>query len=119
MVKKTKTGVKSSKHNSSATEDPALAYLPEFDAQSMLFGSMLGIGWRLALAVLIPVFIGIWADSKLDTKPSITLFAFFVAIAASGVVIYKMYKQLDEQTSKIKFTKSKKSIKGYDDDGTE
>lgn len=100
------------------TEDPALAYLPEFDAQSQLFGSMIGIGWRLALTVLIPVFMGIWADNKFGTKPSFTITALIIAVAASAVVIYRMYKDINEQTSKIKFKKTSKSkiVKGYDDD---
>lgn len=116
MVKKAKKAAKKSQSLQSKTEDPALAYLPEFNAQSMLFSSMLNAGWRLALTVLIPVFAGIWADKKFGTEPSFTLAAFFLALAASAVVIYQMYKDINDQTSKLKF---KKTIKGYDDDITD
>jgi F0F1-type ATP synthase assembly protein I len=121
MVKQAKKVAKKRKGPSSKTEDPALAYLPEFNAQSQLMGSMLNVGWRLALTVLIPVFIGIWADNKFGTKPSFTITALFIAVAVSSVVIYQMYKDINIQTSKMKFKKTNKSkiIKGYDDDITD
>ncbi len=119
MAKKVKQVVKKSRSFTSKTEDPALAYLPEFNAQSQLMGSMISVGWRLALTILVPVFIGIWLDKKFDTKPSFTLTAFFIAIAISAVVIYQMYKEINDQTSKLKFKKTKKTIKGYDDDITD
>lgn len=107
---------KQSKKRASA-EDPALQYLPAFDARSQLVNSMLGVGWRLALTVLIPVFVGIWADDKFGTKPSLTLSALFIAIFASSMVIAKMYKELNERAKQLPTSKKKpKVIKGYDDE---
>lgn len=102
--------VKRAKRRRSA-RDPALDYLPVFDARAQLFNSMLSIGWRLALSVLIPVFTGIWLDNRYDTKPSFTLSAFFIAIFLSGLMIAKMYKELKVDIEKLEAPKKQRMIK--------
>ncbi|MDQ2973607.1 MAG: AtpZ/AtpI family protein [bacterium] len=100
-----------------SADDPVLDYFPAFDARSHMVTSMVGVGWRLALTVLIPVFIGIWADAKFETEPSLTLAAFFLAIFGSSVVIARMYKELNDQAKEMKFNKpSKKVMKAYEED---
>lgn len=100
-------------------DDPALAYLPEFDARDQLLSSMLGIGWRMALTILIPVFAGIKLDQHFNSKPSYTLAAFFVAIIGCGVLISRTYKQINSEMSarfKTKKNKTKPTPqKGFDD----
>lgn len=94
-------------------DDPLMDYVPEFNAGGQLLASMLSIGWRLALTVLIPVFIGLWADNKFGTKPSFALAAFFIAIAASGLVIARSYKEINEQmlAADTSTKKKKKTVK--------
>lgn len=87
------------------------------DAKRMLFVSTIDMSWRLALVVLVPVFIGIWADNRFDTKPSLSLAAFFLAIAGASVLIARTYKQLQAQADKTPKSKRKpKIVKGYDDE---
>lgn len=87
------------------------------DAKRMLLVSTIDMSWRLALVVLVPVFIGIWADSRFDTKPALSLAAFVLAIAGASVLIARTYKQLQAQADKLPKSKRKpKTVKGYDDE---
>ncbi|QQS64926.1 AtpZ/AtpI family protein [Candidatus Saccharibacteria bacterium] len=89
--------------------DPALAYLPEFDARNELISNIAGIGWRMALMIIVPVIAGIKLDEKLNSKPSYTLAAFFIAIFGCGYLINRTYKQINaDMASRFK---SKKKIK--------
>lgn len=87
------------KRTTLSSDDPALDYLPSFDARQMLLGNIVGMGWRLALTVLIPIFLGVQLDRRFDTAPSLTLAAFFIAIFASGLLIAKTYTELMRQST--------------------
>ncbi|MDQ3093955.1 MAG: AtpZ/AtpI family protein [bacterium] len=98
-----------------SADDPVLDYFPVFDPQEQLFVGIINIGWRLALTVLFPIFVGVWADRRFGTEPSLTLVAFFIAIVASCLVIARAYKEVNEQSQNtVKATKKKKSAKNYD-----
>ncbi len=77
--------------------DPVLDQLTAIDARSMLMGGLVGMGWRLALMVLVPIFIGVQLDKRFDSSPSLTLAAFFVAIFGAGVLIYNTYSEINAQ----------------------
>ena len=47
------------------------------------------MSWRLAAAVLIPIVGGYELDSRLGTTPYITVLGFLVAIAATGLVMWR------------------------------
>jgi hypothetical protein len=68
------------------------------------------IGWRLAIMILLPLFIGVQLDKKFDSSPSITLAAFFIAIFGAGVIINKTYKEINAQTAE-QFKKTTKTRK--------
>ncbi|MFZ1324167.1 MAG: AtpZ/AtpI family protein [Candidatus Saccharimonadales bacterium] len=99
------------KKTTTSADDPALDYLPVFDARQMLLGNLISMGWRLLLTVLIPIFIGVQLDRKFDTSPSLTLAAFFIAIFASGTLIYKTYNELNLQAAKEEADKARKTNK--------
>lgn len=95
-------------------DDPAMNYLAAFDAKSQLLMASVNIGWRLALTVLIPLFIGVQLDKKFNSTPSITLAAFFIAIFGAGVIINKTYNEINARTENSK-DDSSKSGKGKND----
>ena len=88
--------------------DPALDLLAGFDAKSQLLMASVNIGWRLAVVVLIPLFIAVQLDRYFDTTPSITLAAFFIAIFAAGVTIYRAYQEINDRQQEADTKESKK-----------
>lgn len=85
--------------------DPAIDQLAVMDARSMLVANLISMGWRLALMVLLPIFLGIQIDKKLDSAPSVTLAAFFIAIFGAGILIYRTYVELSPQSADTKNSK--------------
>lgn len=74
--------------------DPVLDQLKVVSARNMLITSLFSMGWRLAIMVLLPIFIGVQLDKKLNSAPSITLAAFFIAIFGASMLIYKTYNEI-------------------------
>jgi F0F1-type ATP synthase assembly protein I len=85
---------KRARKTTSAVNDPTQDYMAVIQAKQQFVGTAINMGWRLALMVLIPIFIGLWLDKRFDTAPSITLAAFFIALFGAGVMIYRTYKEL-------------------------
>lgn len=77
--------------------DPVVNELAVINARGMMLSNILGIGWRLALIVLVPIFVAVQLDKKFDTKPSLTLAAFFIAIFGAGVMIAKTFNELSRR----------------------
>jgi hypothetical protein len=80
--------------------------------RNKLVASLAGLGWRMAIMVATPIFIGVKLDEKFNTKPSYSLAAFFIAIAGSGYLIYQAYhdietERLEEEALVAKTNKSK------------
>lgn len=74
--------------------DPVLDQLRVIDARNMLIVNIFGMGWRLALTVLLPIFVGVQLDKKFDSTPSLTLAAFFIAVFSASLLIYKTYNEM-------------------------
>lgn len=85
--------------------------LAVYEARSILFGSMISIGWRLAIMVLLPIFIGTRLDERFDTSPSYTLAAFFIAMMGSALLIYRTYNDLQREALMNEAKKSKPKVK--------
>lgn len=85
------------KLKSSAPSDPVLDELAVIDARGMFYGSLFGLGWRLAIMVLLPIFLGVQLDKRFDSSPSLTLAAFFIAVFGAGVMVNKMYKEINAE----------------------
>lgn len=95
--------------------DPAVESIDQLaviDARNMLFSNFVSMGWRLAIMVLVPIFIGVQIDKWLDSSPSVTLAAFFIAIFGAGVLIYRTYIDMNTQTMMQSQTKSTKKSRG-------
>lgn len=90
--------------------DPVVDQLAVAQARGTFFTELFGIGWRLALVVLIPIFIAVQLDKKFDTAPSLTLAAFFIAIFMAGMLIAKTYSQIqaDQLVADMKAAKQKR-----------
>lgn len=65
-------------------------------AKSQLLGASLGLSWRLALTVLIPIFVGIKVDNTFNTKPSFVLLGFMIAVVASIYTISNTVKEINQ-----------------------
>lgn len=74
--------------------DPVVDKLAVIDARSFMLSQMINIGWRMAIMVIVPIFIGVQLDNKFDTKPSFTMTAFTLAMLGSGYLIYTTYLEL-------------------------
>ncbi|HEX8182211.1 MAG TPA: AtpZ/AtpI family protein [Candidatus Saccharimonadales bacterium] len=59
--------------------DPAL--------RSQFSSAALGMGWQLAVVVLVPIVGGYELDSRFDSLPVLTLVGFVISIAGSILVI--------------------------------
>ncbi len=77
--------------------DPVVDQLAVANARGMFFANLFGMGWRLALIVLVPIFAGVQLDKKFDTAPSLTLAAFFLAVFGAGVMIAQTYNDMAKQ----------------------
>ena len=101
-----KTG---SKHKTSnLDDDPIVDQFLVASAKTSLLSNMIGMGWRLAVIVLIPIFIGVQIDKRLDSAPSMTLAAFFIAIFAASLLIYKTYVEMTTESKGSDKRKSKR-----------
>ncbi len=84
----------SSRQSSKADEDPVVDRLAAANAKSVLLGNLFSMGWRLAVTVLLPIYVGVQLDKRFDSAPSLSLAAFFIAIFAAGLLIYKTYQEM-------------------------
>ena len=66
-------------------------------AKSKFFAVTIGMGWRLALTVLIPLIAGIKIDQRFNSSPSYTLAGFMLAVAGGAVVVWDSVKQVNQE----------------------
>lgn len=102
---------RTAKTKRSKTGDPVVDQLAVIDAKNMFVGNLISMGWRLACMVIIPIFAGVQLDKHFDTKPQLTLVAFFIAIFGSGVLIYRNYVDMQREQTLSEMKKSKRKLK--------
>lgn len=92
--------------------DPAVDALAMYSARNMMVTNMMSMGWRLAVMVLLPIFIGVQLDKRFDSAPSLTLAAFFIAIFGAGLLIYRTFNELTAEAAleEAKKAKRKKTV---------
>jgi hypothetical protein len=88
------------KRTTKATDMPQDIF-PMFDARGRMLSSIASMGWRMAVMIIIPVFIGLKLDERFDSKPSYVLTGFFLAIAGCIYLIYKEYKEITAETAEL------------------
>ncbi len=77
-------------------------------ARTQVFASLLGMGWRLAVAVLVPLLLGVRLDNRLNSEPAYTLSGFMLAIGLSSYMIYREYQHIQsDQKRNTKHTKGR------------
>ncbi len=91
-----------------AANDPIMDHLAVVNARTLLISNLIGMGWRLALVVLVPIFAGVQLDKRFDSAPSLTLAAFFIAIFAASMLIYKTYVEMSAQAASEEAKKAKR-----------
>lgn len=78
--------------------DPLTDEFAMASAKNLLVGSIINMGLRLAIMILLLIFIGVKLDERFDSKPSLTLGAFFIAIFGASLLIYRTYSEMAAQT---------------------
>lgn len=78
--------------------DPLVDDFAVASAKNMLLGNIVNMGLRLAIMILLPIFIGVKLDERFDSKPSLTLGAFFIAIFGASLLIYRTYSEMAAAT---------------------
>jgi F0F1-type ATP synthase assembly protein I len=69
-------------------------------AKQQFISSAVDMGWRLALVVIIPVFLGTWLDNKYHTEPSYTLASLMIATAGAVWVVASTIKLIQSKKDK-------------------
>ena len=59
--------------------------------------SMSSVGLELAIAVLLGLFAGLWADKKLGTGPWLMLLGLVFGMIAGARAIYRVVREADRQ----------------------
>jgi F0F1-type ATP synthase assembly protein I len=52
---------------------------------------ILGMGWYVAIAIILGVLGGLWLDTKLGTKPLFTVIGLIIGILAAIYGVYEMF----------------------------
>lgn len=68
--------------------------LAVLSAKQQFVSSAMSMGWQMAGMVLIPVFIGVQVDKRLDSTPSYTLAALVIAIGGAVAIVNKTIKSV-------------------------
>ena len=73
---------------------------PTTNLQSQFLGAVLGLSWRLAIVVLVPVVGGYKLDQHFRQSPTWTISGFLVAIIGVYLLLRQILRQLNEGNSK-------------------
>jgi len=61
----------------------------------------IGVGWYVALCIVLGAFLGLWLDRKLNTTPWLAIAGIIVGSAAAFVGLYQMVQPwMDEKGKK-------------------
>lgn len=60
-----------------------------YNATSEFLGAALNMSWQLAIVVLVPILVGSQLDKRLDLSPTMTIIGFIVAMAGTGVIMWR------------------------------
>lgn len=71
------------------------------EAQQFLVGSVVSMGWQLAVVVLLPLIGGNIIDKQAGTLPWFTLLGLFIAMAGMIVVVSRSLKDVNKYVETI------------------
>ena len=61
---------------------------------------LIDTGWKVAVSLLAPSFIGIYADAAADTKPRYSVLGMVIGVLLVGALLFKLTKELQAQDKK-------------------
>lgn len=82
-------------------EELSRTYMDTLAARSQFFSATLGMGWRLALTVLIPLVAGIQLDKRYNSSPSLTLAGLMIAVAGGAVAVWKSVQEVTAEQAEM------------------
>lgn len=93
--------------------DSASKFMAMSIARSRFVSASAGLAWRMAIAVLVPVIVGVQIDKHFKTSPSYTLGGIFLGVGLSAMIIWKTVKQIsaDQTTQDLAIKPIKKGVK--------
>lgn len=94
-------GKTAAKNKTTSTEETAQVYMDTLAARSKFFTATLGMGWQLALTVLIPLVAGIQLDKHFNSSPSYTLAGFMLAVAGGAAVVWRSVKEVTAEQAEM------------------
>ena len=59
------------------------------DPTTQFLAAALNMSWQLAIVVIVPILVGSQMDKRLDLSPTMTIIGFIVAMAGTGVIMWK------------------------------
>ena len=100
------------KNSVTTTEDVIQERLSVLEPKKQFIAVAMNMGWQLAGAVLIPVFIGTRLDGHFHTSPSYTLAALIIASLGAVMIIKNIIGDLSKNTAQdIKSITNSKGVK--------
>jgi len=65
-------------------------------------GTLLDIGWRLAITVVGFLLLGKWLDNKFNTKPLFVIIGFLLIIASFALIVRQMLQKIPKSQGGLK-----------------
>lgn len=66
------------------------------DARQLFFSEVIGLSWRLAFTVLVPLIGGIQLDKRYDTEPLFTLLGLALAFVFGSAAVWITVKKVNK-----------------------
>ena len=73
--------------------------------------SLMGMGFYIAIAIILGIWGGHWLDVKFNTSPLLLIIGLFFGIAVAALGVYNMIKPFMEEAKKADNNKKDKDIK--------
>lgn len=104
-------GKAAAKTKTTTSADDVSKYMDILNARSKFLATTLGMGWRLAITVLVPLVGGIKIDQHFKSSPSYTLAGFFLSAAGGAAVVWNSVKQVNAEQAEEEAIKNKSKVK--------
>ncbi len=110
-VSGTKKTVKAARPSPTPAQSDIERYESTLNAKQLFYSSVLDMGWRLAVVVIVPIVIGVKLDDRYNTTPSWTLTALILAAFGAVMVVSKSVKEANRVVNE-ELQESSKKAKG-------
>jgi len=62
-------------------------------AKTQFFGLIIDMSWQLAITVIVPILLGVYAGKKVGAEVALTIVGLVVALILSTLVMVRVYKK--------------------------